>query len=74
MNSYVVENKDFNVVGYWNSCLGHEQAIFKKNYQGRVENQADWTAYFGVLPPGTESLEAATAETKREFRAKEAAP
>ncbi|MGY9015824.1 MAG: hypothetical protein ACKVG9_11215 [Rhodospirillales bacterium] len=39
MNSYVVENKDFNVVGFWNSCLGREQAIFKKNYQGRVEYQ-----------------------------------
>ena len=55
MNSYVVENKDFNLVGFWNSCLGRELAIFKKNYQGQVENQADQTAYFGVLPPGTVS-------------------
>ena len=53
MSTYVAENNDFNVkvVGYWHDCLGHSPAQYKRHYQGRVENQADRTAYFAIRPP-----------------------
>jgi hypothetical protein len=56
----------------WHRASGHRKETFKKHYDS-PQHQSDCTAYFGVLPPGTESLAAAIDETKREFRAKEAA-
>ena len=51
----------------WHRASGHRPAIFKKHYDA-PQSQADCTAYFGVLPPGTESLTAAIEETKVECR------
>ena len=53
MHSYADQNSDFEVkiLGYWNSCLRHTQALFEKHYQGRVEDQKERTAYFNVKPP-----------------------
>ena len=60
----------------WHRASGHRPAIFKKHYDA-PQSQADCSAYFGILPPGTESLAAEKAllaaqieKTKREFRAK----
>jgi hypothetical protein len=51
----------------WLRASGHSKATFKKHYD-RPQHQSDCTAYFGVLPPGTESLAAVIEETKREYR------
>ena len=60
----------------WHRASGHNAETFKKYYDS-AQTQADCTAYFGVLPPGTKSLAAEKAllaaeieKTKREFRAK----
>jgi hypothetical protein len=51
----------------WHRASGHNAETFKKYYDS-AQTQADCTAYFGVLPPGTESLAAAIEKTKREYR------
>jgi hypothetical protein len=54
----------------WHRASGHKPATFKKHYDA-PQSQADCTAYFGVLPPGTTSLAAAVEEEEVERRAKE---
>jgi integrase len=53
MASYADQNSEFKVkmIGYWNSCLGHAPAVYKKHYEGRVEDQKERTAYFNIFPP-----------------------
>ncbi|MBT3914230.1 MAG: hypothetical protein HOF22_13690 [Verrucomicrobia bacterium] len=48
----------------WHRASGHRKETFKKHYDS-PQHQSDCTAYFGVLPPGTESLAAAIEENKR---------
>ena len=55
----------------WLRASGHSKATFKKHYD-RPQHQSDCTAYFGVLPPGTESLAAVIEEDARQSPAKEA--
>jgi len=48
----------------WHRASGHKASTFKKYYDS-PQTQSDCTEYFGVLPPGTESLAAAIEEIKR---------
>jgi len=58
MATFADNNADFNTSNlpdYWRDKCGHTNEVFKRDYRGRVQDQAERTAYFNIMPPTNEA-------------------